>query len=154
MSSTGSNLKIPPRVLVVDDNPNFVDFLTQVLSRRGIDILTAYNGQQCLEQVHQSSALDVIILDIIMPEMDGLEVCAALQQMGPAHFIPIIVLTARDNMDTRLAAMRLGVSEFLVKPVRIEELVSRIRSQVEAVSKIRAAEQSVANLKVKPKKTK
>jgi PleD family two-component response regulator len=117
-----------------------------------MDILTAYNGQQCLEQVHRSSALDVVILDLIMPEMDGLEVCAALQQMGPTHFIPIIVLTAKDNMDTRLTAMRLGVSEFLVKPVRVEDLVSRIRSQVEAVGKIRASEQAVANLKVKPKK--
>jgi len=152
--ATGLDLQAPLRVLLVDDDPNFVEFLTQLLSRAGMDILTANSGQQCLEQVRQSTALDVIILDVVMPGMNGLEVCSALQQLGPSHFVPVILLTAKNDLETRLAAMRLGVSEFIVKPVRNKELVSRIRAQADVSHKIRAMEQTQVALNVDPKKVK
>ena len=89
-----------------------------------------------------------------MHGMDGLEVCSALQQMGSSHFIPIILLTAQDDMETRLAAIRLGVSEFLVKPVRNKELVSRVQTQVEVSRKMRSMEQALAIHNTDPKKIK
>jgi len=101
--------------------------------------LPAYNGQQCLEKVSQG-AIDAIVLDVMMPGMDGLEVCAALKKMASVCSIPIILLTAKDDLDTHLAAMRLGVSEFIVKPARIQDLVARLQVHLECNRKAREME--------------
>jgi DNA-binding response OmpR family regulator len=126
----------PPTVLVVDDNPDMVDIQVRFFSRAGMVALTAYNGQQCLEKVSQG-VIDAIVLDVMMPGMDGLEVCAALKKMASACSIPIILLTAKDDLDTHLAAMRLGVSEFVVKPARIQDLVARLQVHLECSRKAR-----------------
>ena len=89
-------------VLVVDDNEDLVDILTRLLSRYGMNALPAYNGRDCLEIV-RNTAVDVIVLDVMMPGMDGLEVCAELKKL--ALSIPIILLTAKDDMATRGAGM-------------------------------------------------
>jgi CheY-like chemotaxis protein len=96
----------PPTVLVVDDDPNMLDMLTGLLSKAGMMALPAYDGQQCLERVSEG-AVDVIVLDVMMPGMDSLEICATLKKMVTACSIPIILLTAKDDLDTHLAAMRL-----------------------------------------------
>ncbi len=133
------DVESPPTVLVVDDNPDMVDILVRFLSRAGMVALPAYNGQQCLEKVSQG-AIDAIVLDVMMPGMDGLEVCAALKKMASACSIPIILLTAKDDLDTHLAAMRLGVSEFIVKPARIQDLVARLQVHLECNRKAREME--------------
>ena len=133
------DVESPPTVLVVDDNPDMVDIQVQFLSRAGMVALTAYTGQQCLEKVSQG-VIDAIILDVMMPGMDGLEVCAALKKMPSACAIPIILLTAKDDLDTHLTAMRLGVSEFVVKPARIQDLVARLQLHVECSRKAREME--------------
>ena len=83
--------------------------------------------------------------------MDGLQVCAALKKMESARAIPIILLTARDDVTTRLAGVELGVSEFIVKPASGRDLVSRIQTQVEASRKARAMEQSLDSPAIIPK---
>ena len=133
------DVESPPTVLVVDDNPDMVDILVWFLSRAGMVALTAYNGQQCLEKVSQG-AIDAIVLDVMMPGMDGLEVCAALKKMASACSIPIILLTAKDDLDTHLTAMRLGVSEFIVKPARIQDLAARLQVHLECSRKAREME--------------
>jgi two-component system OmpR family response regulator len=132
-----------PAVLVVDDDPDLVDLLSQFLSRQGMTTLVASNGPQCLEIVQGSSLIDVIVLDIMMPGMDGLQVCAALKEIECARAIPIILLTARDDVETRLASVELGVSEFIVKPASGRDLVTRIQTQVEASRKARAMERAL-----------
>ncbi len=143
MALTHCNGESPPTVLVVDDNPDMVDIQVQFLSRAGIVAVTAYSGQQCLEKVSQGT-IDAIILDVMMPGMDGLEVCAVLKKMDSACSIPIILLTAKDDLDTHLTAMRLGVSEFIVKPARIQDLVARLQVHLECSRKAREMERVLA----------
>jgi DNA-binding response OmpR family regulator len=114
-------------VLVVDDNEDAVDIIARLLSHHGMTAIRAYNGLECLEIV-RARPVDVIILDVMMPGMDGLEVCKQLKQIAPAP--PVILLTAKDDMATRAAGMSLGVSEFVVKPVNNRDLLARIKTQL------------------------
>lgn len=107
-------------------------------------VLTAYSGRECLERVRQQ-AVDVIVLDVMMPGMDGMEVCAALREMPAGRSIPIILLTARDDMRTRLAGLELGISEFVVKPVRGRELLARVQTQVEVSRNMRILDDALAS---------
>src|SRR5215470_10595402 len=118
----------PPTILVVDDNQDTVDILTRLLRRHGMVVLQAYNGPGCLETV-RSQPVDVILLDVMMPKMDGLAVCRELKQISPN--LPVILVTAKDDMTTRAAAMDLGVSEFVVKPINHIDLLARIDTQIE-----------------------
>lgn len=136
-----------PTVLVVDDYPDLADMLAHFFSRQGMMPLVAYSGRQCLEIVRQKP-IDVIVLDVMMPDMDGLEICAALRRMAPPLFIPVILLTAKDDLETRLAAMRLGVSEFLLKPTRGRDLLARIHTQLEVSWQTRVMERMLANSNV------
>ena len=132
-----------PAVLVVDDDPDLVDLLSRFLSRQGMKTFVATSGRQCLEIVQDVQFIDVIVLDIMMPGMDGLQVCDALKKIECARTIPIILLTARDDTETRLAGLALGISEFIVKPASGRELVIRIQTQVEASRKARARAQAL-----------
>jgi DNA-binding response OmpR family regulator len=114
-------------VLVVDDNKDMVEILTRLLSRHGLRALHAYSGRECLEVI-QHHTVDVIVLDVMMPEMNGLEVCEVLKDMPEPP--PVILLTAKDDMATRAAGMALGVSEFVVKPVNNRDLLARIQTQL------------------------
>jgi len=114
-------------VLVVDDNKDVVDILARLLSHNGMTALRAYSGRECLDIVRKRP-VDVILLDVMMPGMDGLQVCEELKQVAPSP--PVILVTAKDDMATRDAGMKLGVSEFVVKPVNNRDLLARIRTQL------------------------
>jgi DNA-binding response OmpR family regulator len=113
-------------VLIVDDNRDFIEFLNLLLSHDGFAVRWAVNGADGLESV-RDHAIDVVILDVMMPKMDGLTVCRELKRMRPS--LPVILLTAKDDIATRTEAMSLGASEFLAKPVNIEDLLTRVRTQ-------------------------
>jgi two-component system response regulator VicR len=117
----------PATILVVDDHPEVVDILSYLLKRNGLNVLAAYSGNECLEIVREKP-VDVVILDVMMPQMDGLTVCAELKQLFPS--LPIILLTARDDMQTRAKGMLLGVSEFIVKPINNRDLLARVQTQI------------------------
>jgi DNA-binding response OmpR family regulator len=117
----------PATVLVVDDNKDMVEILTRLLSRHGLTALHAYSGHECLDIV-RNQAVDVVVLDVMMPGMNGLEVCEELKRLSSSP--PIILLTAKDDMATRAAGMALGVSEFVVKPINNRDLLARIQTQI------------------------
>jgi len=117
------------RILIVDDDPHAVEILTRMLTREGYDCLSATSGPQALEVV-RGNAIDVILLDVMMPEMDGLQVCEQLQKDQNWRQIPVILLTAKDDMETRARGMTLGVSEYLTKPINKRELFTRIAAQI------------------------
>ena len=119
----------PATVLIVDDNTDTVDILTRLLSRHGMTVLSAYSGRECLDII-RGRAVDVILLDVMMPEMDGLEVCGELKRLSPALPPVIFLLTAKDDMATRAAGMALGVDEFVVKPVNHTDLLARLETQL------------------------
>ena len=118
--------RLPFTILVVDDNKDFVEFLRLLLSHHGFEVRSALSGRQCLDDLRAHRA-DLVILDVMMPEMDGLEVCRELRRTSPS--VPIFLLTAKDDLTTRRSAMELGVSEFLAKPVNIEDFITRVRTQ-------------------------
>ena len=116
-----------PTILVVDDNKGVLEFLLLLLSKHGLSVIGASSGNECLDIVKRRP-VDLIVLDVMMPVLDGLQVCQELKKITPS--IPIILLTARDDMTTRAAAMDLGVSEFIVKPVHNRDLLNRVRMQL------------------------
>jgi DNA-binding response OmpR family regulator len=132
-----------PTVLVVDDNKGVLEFLLLLLTKHGLSALGASSGSECLDIV-KTEHVDLIILDVMMPVMDGLQVCQELKKLRPS--LPVILLTARDDMMTRAAAMDLGVSEFVAKPVNNRDLLNRVRTQLRSLEWDKAAEQVFANM--------
>ncbi len=131
-------------VLVVDDDPDCREIASRLLERAGHRTRRAGSGEECL-RIALAEPVDVILLDVMMPDMDGFAVCQALRDAGKR--IPIILLTARDDTDTRLEGMNLGVSEFLSKPINRVELLARVRAQLHILALARQLEAVEANLK-------
>jgi DNA-binding response OmpR family regulator len=120
------------RILIVDDDPHAVEILTRMLEREGYDCTGAAGGPDAIATV-QSQAVDVILLDVMMPGMDGLQVCERLREDETMRQIPVILVTAKDDMETRSKGMALGVSEYLTKPVNKRELFTRIAAQLHSL---------------------
>src|ERR1700685_1759150 len=134
-----------PQVMVVDDDPDTVSILARHLQREGFTAIEAISGAECLRIVHEHQ-VDVILLDLMMPDMDGFQVCRALKQDPNTAEIPVIMITARDDLDARAEGMRLGVSDFLAKPVFRRQLANRIRAPLDMVAAGRATEAALTNL--------
>ena len=134
-----------PQIMVVDDDPDTVSILARHLQREGFIAIEAISGTECLRIVHEHR-IDVILLDLMMPEMDGFQVCRALKQDPETAEIPVIMITARDDLDARAEGMRLGVSDFLAKPVFRRQLANRIRAQLETIATARTTEAALSNL--------
>jgi PleD family two-component response regulator len=126
----------PGKILVVDDDEDSRTLLAHLLKREGYEVATAIDGQDAVEKLPDAS-IDVLLLDVMMPRMDGFAVCEALKKDQKTASLPVILLTARDDMETRANGMKLGVSDFLAKPVNKQELFQRVRTQIEAIGRAR-----------------
>ena len=115
------------RVLVVDDDRALRDALRRALTLGGYDVVAAEGGREGLERV-RSSRPDVVVLDLLMPDVDGIEVCHRLRAEGDRT--PILMLTARDAVDDRIAGLDAGADDYLVKPFDVEELKARVRALI------------------------
>ena len=113
------------RVLVVDDDQDVRESLRRALGYAGYEVATAANGADALRAVARSP-VDLIILDVLMPMLDGLGACQALRKRGDDT--PVLVLTARDAVDDRVAGLDAGADDYLVKPFAREELIARLRA--------------------------
>jgi DNA-binding response OmpR family regulator len=133
------------RIMVVDDDPDTVSILAHHLEREGFIAIQAVSGAECLRIAHEHE-FDIILLDLMMPDMDGFDVCRALKDDPHTAEIPIIMITARDDLDARAEGIRLGVSDFLAKPVFRRQLASRIRAQLEILAAGRASEAALNDL--------
>ncbi len=111
-----------PRILVADDEPNIREVITFALERAGFATATARNGSEALQQVRRGP-VDLIVLDIGMPEMDGLEVC---RQIRKTSEVPILFLSARDEEIDRILGLEIGGDDYVTKPFSARELVARI----------------------------
>jgi len=119
-----------PLILVADDEPDMLRFLKSQLSKN-FQVLEAVDGQQAIEKASQFLP-DIILLDMMMPEKDGLQACREIRERTPTQSIPIILLTARADEETKLAALSAGASDFLAKPFSTTELHVRIKNLVES----------------------
>src|SRR5215472_5199236 len=126
-----------PQIMVVDDDPDTRAVLLRHIRREGFVPLEASSGAECLRLVKQHQ-LDVILMDLMMPEMDGFAVCRALRADPATTEIPVIMLTARDDVDARAEGMELGISDFIAKPVGRFELAERIHAQLDMLATDRA----------------
>ncbi len=134
-----------PQIMVVDDDQDTVAILARHLQREGFIPIEASSGAQCLKLVHENE-VDVILLDLMMPGMDGFEVVRVLKNDPITAEIPVIMITARDDLDARAEGMRLGVSDFLAKPVFRRQLATRVRAQLEVVETARKATDALTRL--------
>ena len=112
------------RILVVDDEPPIVDVLVYNLERANYQVLVARDGEEALA-LAQREQPDLIILDLMLPRLDGLEVCRALRR---ERDVPIIMLTARDAEVDRVVGLELGADDYVVKPFSVRELVARVKN--------------------------
>jgi two-component system, OmpR family, phosphate regulon response regulator PhoB len=115
------------RVLIVDDDPDIQRLVSYNLSQAGFQVLSASTGRTALDTV-QEQPPDLIILDIMMPDVDGLEVCRTLRQREDSRRIPIIMLTARSEEIDRVVGFELGADDYVMKPFSPRELVLRVKS--------------------------
>lgn len=138
-------MKSPGKVLVVDDDEDSRQLLTHLLERKGYNVVLADGGRAAINAL-DGTEVDVVLLDVMMPVMDGFAVCQELKKDPSTANLPVILLTARDDMETRAAGMNLGVQEFLAKPVNKEELFLRVRTQVEASHRARQLDQAQLRL--------
>ncbi len=116
------------RVLIVDDDANTLEILRRWLVNEGYTTECAEDGEQCLAALEKSS-YDIVLLDVMMPGLDGLQVCEKMRESESLRSIPVVLLTAKDDMETRTRGMDLGVSEYLTKPINKQELFARLQAQ-------------------------
>ena len=113
------------RILVVDDEPSVREALERVLRLDGFEVALAADGMQAVR--HMSVATpDAVVLDVLMPRLDGLEVCRRLRDVGDRT--PVLMLTARDSIGDRVAGLEAGADDYLTKPFALEELLARLRA--------------------------
>ncbi len=117
------------RILVVDDTPANIQTLTAILKERGYQISVATNGRQALEVVSKIRP-DLILLDVMMPEMDGFEACQKLKASAEWHDIPIIFLTAKTETDDIVRGFELGAVDYVAKPFNAHELLARVNTHL------------------------
>src|SRR5271166_3027709 len=119
------------RLLVVDDYPDVRDPLERALRCAGYAVTTAVHGADALDQVARAP-VDLIVLDVLMPIVDGFDACRRLRERGNAT--PVLVLTARDAVEDRVAGLEAGADDYLVKPFALRELLARVRALLRRAS--------------------
>ena len=131
------------RILVIEDNRSLVRLYESILTRKGYDVLAAFNGEEGLQKAREEKP-DLIILDIIMPKMDGYEVCRHLRRDPATAAIPVLMLTRKGSLDDsgssgaqwsydphvqeRLEGFRVEAHDFVTKPVAAKELLKRVKA--------------------------
>jgi len=130
------------KILLVDDEPDIIDFLSYNLKKEGYEILTANNGKDAIE-IAKKELPHLIILDVMMPDMDGIETCREIRDQKGLHEVLIAFLTARSEDYTQIAGFEVGADDYITKPIkprvfisRVKALLRRLQSSADSESKV------------------
>jgi two-component system response regulator MprA len=137
------------KILVVDDERAVRDSLRRALELEGYDVELAADGEEALARLGTNGEPDAVILDILMPKMDGLEVCRRLRREGLR--LPVLMLTARDEVENRVAGLDAGADDYVTKPFALEELLARMRALLRRTSSGSGEVLRFADLELDPK---
>jgi two-component system, cell cycle response regulator len=121
------NEKSKPKILIVDDIPENIELVEACLSMEPYDIVTAHGGKEAI-QILKEEKLDMILLDVMMPEISGYEVCKIIKNNPETQFIPVLMLTALSELEDRIKGIEAGADDFLIKPINRLELTTRVKS--------------------------
>ncbi|MFP4581814.1 MAG: diguanylate cyclase [Desulfococcaceae bacterium] len=135
----------PPRVLMVDDNPRNLQVLGAILKREGYELIVAADGRQALNAVRRTRP-DLILMDVMMPVMDGFEACRRIKCEAEGREIPLIFLTARNETDDLLQGFEAGAVDYVTKPFNQAELLARVRTHIDLRRSRMALETAYAEL--------
>ncbi|OUU01954.1 MAG: DNA-binding response regulator [Bacteroidetes bacterium MED-G17] len=120
---------MPAKILIVDDEPDIVEFIQYNLEREGFDTETAYNGEEAIAKA-RSVRPDIIILDVMMPVMDGIEACRIIKEDERIKNTFVVFLTARSEEYSELAGFEVGADDYISKPIKPRVLVSRLKAML------------------------
>lgn len=132
-------------LLIVDDQQDFIEILSQRLVKRGYTVKTATDGRTAIKQLQDDETIEVVLLDVAMPGMSGIETLQAIK--NHQALIEVIMLTGHATVDTAVEAIKLGAFNYLTKPCEIEDLISHVQ---EAVQRKRAREASILEVRMRP----
>ena len=133
-----------PLVMLVDDEVPFVETLIKRLEKRNLQTISAHDGQEALEKLDKNRNVDVVILDVKMPGMDGIEVLREIKKSYP--LIEVIMLTGHATVETAIEGMKLGAYDYLMKPCELEQLMAKVEA---ATKKRRAHEEKIREAEIK-----
>ncbi len=122
------------RILIIDDDEDILDITRAFLESRGYDVLQASTGKEALKVVSESRP-NLVLLDVMMPKMDGFWLCRVLKSDPKLQHIPIIFLTAKDDAQSRMEGQKCGGDDYLTKPFDLDALNLRIKAQLKRLSK-------------------
>ncbi len=123
------------RLLLIDDDPNLILLVKDYLEFRGYDVITAENGREALEVLDQETP-DMIICDVMMPEMDGYSLVSAIRQDPKTSWVPVLFLSAKGQSQDRVKGLNIGADVYMVKPFEPEELVAQVESSLKQASRL------------------
>src|ERR1039458_6192270 len=136
---------VPARVLLIEDEPGIVDFVRRGMEAEGFSVEAALDGTEG-ERLALSGSFDAIVLDLMLPGRPGLDILASVRRPKPT--IPLIVLTARGEIEDRVAGLDAGAVDYLVKPFSLAELVARVRAQLRLAVQAPSASLRVGDVEV------
>jgi DNA-binding response OmpR family regulator len=145
LASTAKGSGAPARALVIEDEPGIVDFVRRGMEAEGFSVTSAADGREG-ERLALAGGFDVVILDLMLPGRGGLQILSSLQRARPA--LPVIVLTARGELEDRVAGLDAGAVDYLVKPFSMAELVARVRAQLRVIAQVSVTTLSGSGLDV------
>jgi two-component system response regulator MprA len=138
----------PLKILVVDDERAVRESLRRALELEGYEVELAADGTDALARLESSEQPDAVVLDVLMPGVDGVEVCKRLRRTGSA--IPVLMLTARNAVDDRVAGLDAGADDYVAKPFALEELLARVRALLRRAGNGQAAVLRFADVELDP----
>ncbi len=136
------------KILLVDDEPDIVEFLQYNLKQEGFDVIAAYDGIEALTKISEKP--DLIILDIMMPKLDGYEVCKRIRSTSGFENTPVIFLTAKSGEVNEIKGLELGANDYIQKPISPKKLIARVKSNLRKKDIEPIDKKSISKVKIGP----